>query len=789
MRRDTERPAHGSLPTPAAYLLAVAAALAGFLAARYLFMPPRGVMAIGAPELLAFVLYLASCLLIIAFGTGMRSARRRIEASLEEAGDKQELRAKVEELETLVDILPARSEQRFREMADGAPMLIWMSGLDKGCTWFNRPWLEFVGRTLGQELGHGWAENVHRDDCDRSLRTRVLAFEARRPFTMEYRLRRHDGVYRSVLDHGVPLHAADGTFTGYIGSCVDIDDRKRAEQEARESEHRLAAGLGAMTRLHALSARLAACDDLRAGLDDILQNVIQATRADLGNIELYDPQSRALEIVAQHGFSPAHLDHFRTVAVGDGSAYERALASGERIVIEDVERDAPFAPHRGIAAAAGFRALQSTILKTRTGGVLGVLSTHFRDPGRPPDRDLRLVDLHARHAANLIERLRAKEALREADRRKDEFLATLAHELRNPLAPIRNAVELLRRGDEDASLRQYARGVIERQLAQLVRLIDDLLDSSRLTTGKLQLRKEPVELAAVVQSAVEASRPLLESRLQELTVTVAPEPILLEADPARLSQVVSNLLINAAKYTEKAGRVWLTAERQGDEAVVTVRDTGLGIEAAHLPRIFEMFSQAAPALERSQGGLGIGLSLVRGLVELHGGRVEAASAGAGRGSEFVVRLPVTGPAAQPPPPPDPAETAAGVRPCRILVVDDNQDTAESLAVMLRLMGHTVQTAHDGLEAVQAAAASRPDLLLLDIGLPRMNGYEAARRIREQPWGASVPIVALTGWGQEADRRRSMEAGFDHHLTKPVDAPALRGLLALVAAQQRHPPAA
>src|SRR5262249_41590384 len=304
--------------------------------------------------------------------------------------------------------------------------------------------------------------------------------------------------------------------------------------------------------------------------------------------------------------------------------------------------------------------------------------------------------------ADLLERLRSERALRDADRRKDEFLATLAHELRNPLAPVCNALELLRRSDSDPEVREYARSVMDRQLGQLVRLIDDLLDRSRITMGKLQLRKERMEAAGVFDSAVEAARPLLESRRHELTVSLPPEPIVIEGDPTRLSQVLSNLLNNAAKYTERGGQVWLTAEHRDGEAVIRVRDSGMGIEAGHLPRIFEMFSQISPALERSQGGLGIGLSLVRGLVELHGGTVEARSGGRGRGSEFVVRLPAQ--------PPDrvaaeakaAAARIASIQPCRILVVDDNRDAAESLAVMLRLMGHTVETAHDGVEAVQAA---------------------------------------------------------------------------------------
>jgi CheY-like chemotaxis protein len=374
----------------------------------------------------------------------------------------------------------------------------------------------------------------------------------------------------------------------------------------------------------------------------------------------------------------------------------------------------------------------------------------------------------------------AEEALQEADRRKDEFLAVLAHELRNPLAPIRNSVELLRRADGNPDLIGQSSRIMERQVAQMVRLVDDLLDISRITRGKIQLRKERVELSAAVQSAVEECRPLIGAQSHELTVTLPPEAIHLDADATRLAQVISNLLNNAVRYTEKGGHIWLTAERQGNEAVVSVRDTGIGISAEHLPRLFEMFSQAAPALERSQGGLGIGLALVRGLVELHGGTVEARSGGTGMGSEFIVRLPVVDVSVRHEPQ-DPAEDHGVANGCkrRILAVDDNRDAADSLAVLLRMMGHEARTAYDGLEAVQAAATFQPEVVLLDIGLPKMNGYEAARHIRQQPWGKGMALVALTGWGQEQDKRRALAAGFDHHLTKPVEAVALEEPLALI----------
>jgi PAS domain S-box-containing protein len=399
------------------------------------------------------------------------------------------------------------------------------------------------------------------------------------------------------------------------------------------------------------------------------------------------------------------------------------------------------------------------------------------------ERDERAAELAVAFSKRTEEARRAENAerlLREADRRKDEFLATLAHELRNPLAPLRNALELLRRASDNRTLVEQARATMERQVLQMVRLVDDLLDISRITSGKLQLRKERVELAEVLKTAIETARPLIEASAQELTVTLPPHDVHVEADPTRLAQMFSNLLNNAAKYTEKAGHIWLTAERRDGEAVVSVRDTGIGIAAEHLPHIFTMFSQVAPALERSQGGLGIGLALVKGLVELHDGIIEARSGGTGKGSEFTVHLQIVDvPVEAAHEPSGDGDKGRGGRKCRILVVDDLRDAADSLATMLRLMGHDSRTAYDGLEAVQMAAAFQPNVVLLDIGLPKMSGYEAARRIRDEPWGGNVALVALTGWGQEEDKRRSLEAGFDHHLMKPVEPAALEKLLAAI----------
>ncbi len=368
--------------------------------------------------------------------------------------------------------------------------------------------------------------------------------------------------------------------------------------------------------------------------------------------------------------------------------------------------------------------------------------------------------------------------LSEADRRKDEFLATLAHELRNPLAPIRNGLQILRLAGDDRSAAEEARMLMERQVAHMVRLIDDLLDVSRITRGKLELRRERVELAAVVQVAVETSRPLVESAGHELSVTMPARPIVLDADPTRLAQVISNLLNNAAKYTEPGGQIALVVERRGGEAVVTIRDNGVGIPAEMLPRVFDMFAQVDQSLEKSQGGLGIGLTLVQRLTQMHGGSVEARSDGRpGLGSEFQVRLPIEAEATARPAARPASPLPLGPSPSlRILIVDDNLDSARTLARLLRLLGHRTFTAHDGGEALEVAEEERPDVVLLDIGLPVLNGYDVARQIRQRPWGRDIQIIALTGWGQESDRQRSKESGFDHHLVKPIDPDALRGLL-------------
>ncbi|MGH8659215.1 MAG: ATP-binding response regulator [Gammaproteobacteria bacterium] len=386
----------------------------------------------------------------------------------------------------------------------------------------------------------------------------------------------------------------------------------------------------------------------------------------------------------------------------------------------------------------------------------------------------------------LESRVRERTAeLEAASRAKDQFLAALAHELRNPLAPMLNIVEALRgRGLDDKKQAQWGLDVLQRQVQHLTRLVDDLLDVARITRGAIELRREPLALAKLVREAVESSRPEIEAKQHQLSIALPGEPLWVEADAIRLSQVLANLLNNAAKYTDPKGQIALAVTHEGEEAIIRVRDTGMGIAGEMLPRVFDLFAQGDRSLDRAQGGLGIGLSLVKRLVELHGGRVAAASAGPGQGSEFTVRLPRI-----PAPPPAAAlqrKVTTGPAGCRFLVVDDNADGAEGLALTLQMAGHEAQVAYDGPSALTLARQTPPDVVVLDIGLPGLDGYEVTRRLRSELGLVKARLIALTGYGQDEDRRRSREAGFDHHLVKPASGKEILELLAIPVEENAAP---
>ena len=580
-----------------------------------------------------------------------------------------------------------------------------------------------------------------------------------------------------------PIRNARGVIIGASKVARDISARKYAERALLESERRLAAEANALAELNEWSTRLWRSRSLDEGLNEILAAVIELLGAEKGEIQLLDVTGSTLSVVVQRGFEQDSLELCREVSAANASACASALRSGQRLVIEDAETDAPYAPFRAVARAAGYRSVICTPLVNALGTPLGVVSTYFQLIHRPSEQESGRLALYLRQASDFIQRCkmeqilqRSEEALREADRRKDEFLALLAHELRNPLAPIRYALAANRKAGRTPEQQRRAEEVIERQVMHMSRLLDDLLDVSRITRSTLELKKNATDLTFVVGAAIETSRPILEAKQHILSLDLPTPAVRLEADPVRLAQVFSNLLINAAKYTDPGGLIQLRAVQEGSEVVVAIRDNGIGISADMMPRLFEMFSQDQSALVRAEGGLGIGLSLVRGLVTLHGGSVEARSDGPGTGSEFIVRLPVGTPRTKIP---DIEAGAAGLLTgvgLKILVVDDNRDAADACATLLELSGHHVQTAYTGQRALDLAETFRPHALISDIGLPDIDGYQLAAKLRAAPWGRGIILIAVTGWGQEEDRRRAFDAGFDHHLTKPIAAETVESLL-------------
>jgi signal transduction histidine kinase/ActR/RegA family two-component response regulator len=533
------------------------------------------------------------------------------------------------------------------------------------------------------------------------------------------------------------------------------------------------------------SAALAAIVDYESTLRSVARLAVPYF-ADWCTVDMIDPNGSLRRVAIAHADPEkvrlAHELHARfPPKPTDTQGIAAVLRTGQPDFGPDVQEDVlaeliddPDLLH--IIRQLGLKSYIGVPLKLRD-QTLGVISFIIAESDRRYDADdLVLAEDLAHRASVAIENARLYRELKEAGKRKDVFLATLAHELRNPLAPIRNSVFVLNRIGLGSPQAQKSREVIERQVNQMTRLVDDLLDISRISRGKIELRKQLVQLVDIVNGAVETSRPLLDERGHELTVSLPAEPITLDADPTRLEQALANLLNNSAKYTEQGGRVSIDAALDGDMVMIRVRDSGIGIAADVLPTVCEIFVQGDHAKDRAQGGLGIGLSLVRSLVQMHGGSVSARSDGPGTGSEFTIRLPVapTTPSADQPAPSIPTPATRPVQ--RVLVVDDNVDAADSLALLLRLTGRDVDVAHDGRAAIDAVSSQTFDMIFLDIGLPGVDGYEVAREIRKLPNGERVLLMALTGWGQDEDRRRSKAAGFDQHLVKPIDSATLEELL-------------
>ncbi|WP_158958019.1 PAS domain S-box protein [Paraburkholderia acidisoli] len=632
------------------------------------------------------------------------------------------------------------SEERFRALVEGFAQAVWETDARGQTGTASASWSAYTGQPVEEWLGDGWIDAVHPEDREYALRNWKESVAMQRVVNAEFRLHTATGGWRWTNLRAAPLWNADGSVRKWVGMNIDIDDRRGAQEALRESEARFRA--------------LADASPALIWQIDTLGNTVYLNQRYLAAIGLTPDE---LLLTAWHAIvHPLDLPSFLT-SLQAAQREQSAFQSRIRIKVKDD-------------------------------------SWHWFETGCAPwfssSGEYRG---HVGVSIDISEAVRAEDALKEADRRKDEFLATLAHELRNPLAPIANALHLLRRDDMPGQS-QPILAMLDRQVHHMVRLIDDLMEVSRITRGKIGLIKAPVSLAEIIDNALETSRPVIDQVRHELTVTMPETPLMLDADRTRLTQVFTNLLNNAARYTDAGGAIRVSAQREGEWAVIVLRDTGIGMSTEQIDKAFEMFAQGQRPSARGQGGLGIGLTMVRHLVRMHGGTVEAASAGPGKGSAFTVRLPLLARGDQADMADQAARMASGqvgsdqtsasvAEPLsgkRILVVDDNRDAADSLAMVLQGEGADVHVAYDGAAALAALEASspqsEPQAIVLDIGMPGMDGYAIARTIRQSRRFRGVFIVALTGWGQHADRLRSRMSGIDSHLTKPVDFPALMDLL-------------
>jgi PAS domain S-box-containing protein len=631
----------------------------------------------------------------------------------------------------LADERLRQTETLQKFILDSIPQKLVTTKSDGSVDYFNPQWMEYTGLSFEQLRDWGWKQFIHPDDQDEHVRGWLHAIQTGEVFEHESRFRRFDGEYRWHISRGVPMRNEAGQIVMWVGANTDIHDIKLIELALMDSEIRY------------------------RRLFETAKDGILILDTESGRITDANPFMGELL-----GYTHEHFLGKELWEIGlfsDKAANEAAVRT-----LQD----------------KGYIRYEHLPLETSQGlrvEVEIVANAYREDHHKVIQCNIRDITERSRLEKQMQEQAAALEDLH---RRKDEFLAMLSHELRNPLAPIINAVQLLSLQTNEGKVQQKARTIIERQVGQLTRLVDDLLEVSRITTGRIHIQQNRVGLNGIVERALETVRPLMDQHKHELTVTLSPQPIWLNADAARIEQVIVNLLTNAAKYTPDRGRISLTVQQEHNEAVLRVRDTGIGIAPDLLPHIFDLFIQAERSLDRSQGGLGIGLSLVQRLVEMHGGRVDASSV-LGQGSEFVVRLPVmVTPASDSQSLPEETAEPAGTS-LRVLVVDDNEDAAQSLGLLLESAGHDVRIAYDGLSAVEAALAFRPSVALLDIGLPGIDGFEVAKRFRQAPDLRNIVLVAMTGYGNEADKLRSHDAGFNHHLVKPTDFDKVKKILATV----------
>ena len=592
----------------------------------------------------------------------------------------------------------------------------------------------------------------------------------------------HTSPEQLVEDLQADLHRAQCIVEAQkleLETALKERDQIRSQLEEEQHDSRL---------LHSISEMLVDEHNIDALYQKLVDAATTIMHSDLGSLQRYDSERNALQLIAHSGLDDEAIAFWQWVRPGQATTCGHALEKLQRVIVPDFETCTFIAgsPDGDAFHKAGVRSAQSTPLLTRNGHLVGMITTHCTYCCEPNERDLRLLDIVARQAADLIERNMAMESLQRqgaelvrADRYKNEFLATLAHELRNPLAPIRNGLSVLKIGKAEHTPRVLI--MMDRQVGQMVKLVDDLLDVSRISRGTISLSLAQVTLSTLIDNAVEISRPLIDSANHNFTVTMPGNIVWLHVDAIRVVQIISNLLNNAAKYTPRGGQIKLLAEVIETQLVIRIIDTGIGIPAAMLSKIFDLFTQVDGVAERSKSGLGVGLALSRKLAEMHEGCIEVESLGEERGAVFTLRLPVaTSPVALPTTNVEFNGDRANGQTARILIVDDNADSAQSLSMVLDGLGHLTRVVLDSREALAAALDFKPDVAILDIGMPYLNGFDLARKFRETPHLKHICITALSGWGTENDVKKSSNAGMDYHLTKPVDLNDVVDLLSKVA---------
>ncbi|MEO8023086.1 MAG: ATP-binding protein [Polaromonas sp.] len=662
------------------------------------------------------------------------------------------------------------NDARMRTLATASSVVVWYTAADGAVVARNPSWEAFTGQTFDECAGWGWLNAIHPEDQPGVRSTWTQGVRSGRTVELAYRLRRRDGIYRNVTAEGAPV-LEDGALREWVGFCVDVTDSKRAEEALKASEERLQF----LDRLGQATRPLTDAGELMQVTARMLGQHLGATRCAYADVEADSNRFTIRNDWSMEGVASSagvySLDLFGPLATSN-------LRRGQHLVVHDVDKELGEEGGARMFKAIGIRAVVCTAL-VKEGRLVALMAVHQATPRQWTLAEIAIIEEVVDRCWAHIERVRDNAMLREQDRRKDEFLATLAHELRNPLAPIKYAIAMLRKSKNgDHSYSEKANEVIDRQVSLMARLIDDLLDLSRINRGLIHLKPEPVLVSDLMQQAAASARPAMETAGHRLEVRPGEEDLWLHADPTRMVQVIGNLLANAAKYTPDGGHIQLAVRRSGGMAVLEVIDNGIGIPAGEQGQLFQMFTQLSHTADRAQGGLGIGLALVKTLVQMHQGSVRVFSEGLDQGSTFAVELPLVErgphPMAQAAPAPTHSPVATQTR---VLVVEDNKDGLATLLALLDAMGYEAAGAADGMKGLEMARSFKPDVVLLDLGLPVLDGFGVARALRADPAFASVAIVALTGWGAERDRTRTAEAGFDAHLTKPIEPDLLEAYLA------------